>query len=111
MITDIWHDKSIEETLKVFDTPLEGLSSNEANLRIEKYGENKLKEPQKIPGIIRFLSQYHDPMNYLLIGAALLLLAIHPDQLGEPILIGIVLTLNAFYVFRQENQAEKAYDA
>ena len=111
MITDIWHDKSIEETLKVFDTPLEGLSSNEANLRIEKYGENKLKESQKIPGFIRFLSQYHDPMNYLLIGAALLLLAIHPDQLGEPIFIGIVLTLNAFFGFRQENQAEQAMDA
>ena len=53
-----------------FDTPLGGLSSNEAEIRLEKYGENKLREPEKTSAFIRFLSQPR-PLNYLLIGAGL----------------------------------------
>ena len=111
MAVSSWHNKEIEDTLLEFDTPIEGLSSSEAELRIAKYGKNKLQDPVKIPGFIRFLSQYHDPLSYLLIGAALVALAIHPDQPGDAIFIGIVLTANAFFGFWQENQAEQAMDA
>jgi len=94
-----------------FDTPLGGLSSTEAGKRLEKYGENKLREPEKTSAFIRFLSQYHDPLNYLLIGAGLLALATHPDQPGDAIFIGIVLTANAFFGFWQENKAEQEMGA
>jgi len=94
-----------------FDTPLGGLSSTEAAKRLEKYGENKLREPVKTSAILRFLSQYHDPLNYLLIGAGLLALATHPDQPGDAIFIGIVLTANAFFGFWQENKAEQEMGA
>ena len=79
-----WHTKSGEEVLSELDTPLGGLTSQEAENRLEKYGENKLREPDKVPAFIRFLSQYHDPLNYLLIGAGLLALATHPINLEMP---------------------------
>ena len=88
-----------------------GLSSNEAQVRLDKYGENKLREPEKTPAFIRFLSQYHDPLNYLLIGAGLLALATHPDKPGDAIFIAIVLTANAFFGFWQENKAEQEMGA
>ena len=107
----MWHTKSGEETLLEMDTPLGGLSSEDALLRQQKYGKNKLSEPEKTSAIIRFLSQYHDPLNYLLIGAGLLALATHPDQPGDAIFIGIVLTANAFFGFWQENKAEQEMGA
>ena len=111
MTSTLWHTKSGEETLSEFNTPLAGLSSNEAQVRLDKYGENKLREPEKTPAFIRFLSQYHDPLNYLLIGAGLLALATHPDQPGDAIFIAIVLTANAFFGFWQENKAEQEMGA
>ena len=107
----IWHTESSEDVLSEFDTPLGGLSSSEAAIRLEKYGENKLREPVKTSAILRFLSQYHDPLNYLLMGAGLLALATHPDQPGDAIFIGIVLTANAFFGFWQENKAEQEMGA
>ena len=57
------------------------------------------------------MSQYNDPLNYLLIGAALVALAIKPDHPGDAIFIFIVLTANAFFGYWQENQAEQAMDS
>ena len=111
MSETLWHTKSGDEVITEFDTPLGGLSSKEAENRLEKYGENKLREPEKTSAFIRFLSQYHDPLNYLLIGAGLLALATHPDQPGDAIFIAIVLTLNAFFGFWQENKAEQEMGA
>ena len=59
----LWHTKTGEEVLSELDTPLGGLSSEEAEMRLGKYGENKLREPDKVPAFIRFLSQYHDPLQ------------------------------------------------
>ena len=47
----------------------------------------------------------------MLIGAGLLALATHPDQPGDAIFIGIVLTANAFFGFWQENKAEQEMGA
>ena len=106
-----WHDKDFEDVLLELDTPIEGLSSQEAQSRLDKYGQNKLAEPEKTSAFMKFLSQYHDPLNYLLMGAALVALAIHPEQPGDAIFIAIVLTANAFFGYWQENQAEQAMDA
>ena len=57
------------------------------------------------------MSQYNDPLNYLLIAAALVALAIKPDHPGDAIFIFLVLTANAFFGFWQEGQAEQAMDA
>ena len=107
----MWHTKSGEEVLSEFDTPLGGLTSNEADIRLEKHGENKLREPERVSAFFRFISQYHDPLNYLLMGAGLLALATHPDQPGDAIFIGIVLTANAFFGYWQENKAEQEMGA
>ncbi len=111
MDDNIWHSKQIDELMLDFDTPKTGLSTEEANLRLEKYGQNKLKEPEKTSAFIRFISQYNDPLNYLLMGAAVLALIIHPDKPGDSIFIALVLSANAFFGFWQENKAEQEMGA
>ncbi len=106
-----WHDVSESDTFLNLDTQPEGLNSNEVELRRKTYGENKLQEPAKTPSWLRFLSQYNDPLNYLLIGAALIALAINPDHPGDAIFIFLVLTANAVFGFWQEGQAEQAMDS
>ncbi|MDE0869701.1 MAG: cation-transporting P-type ATPase, partial [Candidatus Poseidoniaceae archaeon] len=93
------------------DTDLNGLTEEEVQARRSLHGRNKLKEPEKTSSLLRFFSQYHDPLNYLLITAAVVALLIHPDQPGDAIFIFIVLTANATFGFWQEGQAEQAMDA
>ena len=49
---NLWHTMSTEDVLTELDTPLGGLSASEAELRLEKFGENKLIEPVKTPAFI-----------------------------------------------------------
>ena len=106
-----WHSIDDEELYKILETSPQGLSSKEVEIRHAKYGANKLEEPEKTPAFLRFLSQYNDPLAIILMLAAVLALAIHPDKPGDAIFIFTVLTANAFFGFWQENQAEQAMDA
>ena len=106
-----WHDLNSDEIIHTLDTNKDGLSDAEVLKRRGKHGRNKLKEPEKTSALLRFLSQYNDPLNYLLIGAALIALAIKPDHPGDAIFIFIVLTANATFGYWQEGQAEQAMDA
>ena len=106
-----WHDLNPDETIHALDTDLNGLTEQEVKNRRSIHGKNKLKEPEKTSSLLRFFSQYHDPLNYLLIAAAIVALLIHPEQPGDAIFIFIVLTANATFGFWQEGQAEQAMDA
>ena len=102
---EYWHNLSIEDSLVAQQSSESGISSGEVIKRRKRYGSNKLDEPEKTSAFLRFISQYNDPLNYLLIGAALVALAIKPDHPGDAIFIFLVLTANAFFGYWQENQA------
>ena len=106
-----WHTLAIDDCVTVLDSSTEGIRPSDVTKRQQKYGFNKLAEPEKTSAFMRFISQYNDPLNYLLIGAALVALAIHPDAPGDAIFIFLVLTANAFFGFWQEGQAELAMDS
>ena len=42
------HDKTIEEVFKELDTSEQGLTENEAESRLKKYGPNEIKQVKKI---------------------------------------------------------------
>ena len=108
---DNWHNLEPLDVMIEFDVQRTGLSDAEVITRRGKYGENKLAEPERVPGWKRFLSQYNDPLNYLLIGAAIVALLIHPDEPGDAIFIFMVLTANAYFGYWQEGQAEQAMES
>ena len=108
---DVWHSMTVDECYAAQDSTSTGLNPSEIEPRRIKFGQNKLDEPEKTPAWLRFISQYNDPLNYLLMGAALVAFAINPDHPGDAIFIMLVLTANAFFGFWQEGQAEQAMDS
>ena len=106
-----WHAQSSEEVAAVLHSGPQGLDDHQIFEVRERSGWNRLETKQAEPAWKRFLEQYNDPLNFLLIGAALIALAIHPDEPGDAIFIFIVLTANAFFGFWQEGQAEQAAEA
>ncbi len=93
-----------------------GLSTGEALERKQKYGDNKLREKKKKGLIARFLSQFKDVMVLILIVAAIISFTIvvvekNWGELFEPLLILLIVVLNAVMGVYQEGKAEKAMDA
>ena len=98
----------IEEILKQYSTQKEGLSSAEANARLEKYGLNKLEEQKKESPLKLFLSQFLDVLIFMLIIAAIAsyMIGNHLDA----IVILVVVIINSIIGFIQEYRAENAME-
>ena len=47
--------KDTDEIINILNTSLEGLSDEEAENRLRKYGKNELREKKKTPKIVLFL--------------------------------------------------------
>ena len=117
----MFETKSSKEVLQELNSNVEqGLSSQEAGERLIKYGFNKLPEKKKTPLFLVFLSQFNDPMIFILLAAALLSVAIsifntvkngESFDFADPIIILGVCVLNAIIGTVQENKAEKSLEA
>ncbi|TFF97722.1 MAG: HAD family hydrolase [Promethearchaeota archaeon] len=110
------HHKSIEELYKNFDTNEKGLSSSEAELRLNEYGKNELTTTKKTSPVLLFLNQFRDLLVIILIAAGLItaligLLENDQSVIIEIIAIAVVIILNALLGFYQEYSAEKAIEA
>ncbi len=119
--------QSTEEVLQGLDTNAGGLTTEQAQKRLEKYGPNKLKEAEKVSMFRRFLNQLKDPMLIILMIAAAVSAAttvIDFLQLPQPRDIGhlteglvevgiilVVVLLNAILGVIQESKAEAAIEA
>lgn len=93
-----------------------GLTLGEAKLRLEKNGENRLKEKKKKSLASRFFDQFKDVMIIILIIAAIISFGVivierNWSELFEPALILIIVILNAIMGVYQEGKAEKALEA
>ena len=62
--------EEIDKVLAETGTSREGLTSAEAEKRLETYGKNKLAEPEKATLLQRFFAQLKDPMLIILLIAA-----------------------------------------
>lgn len=111
-----WHNISIEETIKILESSISnGLSSDEANKRIIKYGKNILKEKKKKSLLHRFILQFADFMIIILLLAAFIsflgsYIEGKPNYI-EPLIILIIITLNAILGLIHESKAEHSLEA
>lgn len=93
-----------------------GLTEEQAREARSRYGENKLKEKKKKTMLQRFLDQFKDVMILILIAAAIVSFVVactegDPKEFFEPVLILLIVVLNAVMGVLQESKAEKALDA
>ena len=108
------HLSPISAVSEHFKSSEKGITSAEAQSRIEKYGKNKLVEAKKETIIQRFLKQLADPMIIILLVAAAIsavTAAIEGEAPTDVFIILFVVILNSVLGVIQESKAEKAIDA
>lgn len=95
-----------KEVFLKLNSSLNGLSEDEAQERLKKYGLNYLEKEKKLSGLKIFLSQFNDVIIYILGIAIIISLVLH--EIIDSIVIGAILFLNACFGFIQEYKAEKS---
>lgn len=103
-----------EQVMKDLDAVPEGLTSDEASKRLEKYGKNELAKPKGKSLIRRFLEQLSDPMIIILLVAAVvsgITAAYANESFADVFIILFVVIINAVLGVYQESKAEKAIEA
>jgi Ca2+-transporting ATPase len=115
------HSKEISELVKDLNTSLEmGISEQEANSRLEKFGFNELRVTKKVSPWKILLNQFKDFLVYLLFFAIAVSLIIgfyelftggEPSEFLDALVILIILIANAILGFYQEYKAEKALES
>ncbi len=92
----------------------QGLSSGEAKERLNRFGENALRGKPPKTFWMRFFQQFLDVMILILIAAAAVSLSVafyEGHGFIEPMLILLIVVLNAALGALQEGRAEKALEA
>ncbi len=110
----MWYNDSISKLLKDNLTRAEGLNEQEAQERLRRDGENKLEEAKKKNLFMRFLSALSDRMTLVLMVAALISFItgyISGEGYADPIIILLIVMLNAVISLMQESRAEKSLEA
>ncbi|MBQ4346956.1 MAG: HAD-IC family P-type ATPase, partial [Firmicutes bacterium] len=111
------HSENKEELIKAYQTDKEkGLEPEAIRKLLSQHGENRLREKRKKTNLERFADQFKDVMIIILLAAAAVSfgIAIHEGEAREffePILILIIVIINAVMGVMQESKAEKALDA
>ena len=109
-----WHNLPIHEVLEFLNVDKKrGLNPDQIAQRKKQYGDNVLTEEENKSLLQRFFDQFKDITIFILIVAALIsfLIALIEQEKGafvEPILIIVIVVLNAIMGLTQENKAQKA---
>lgn len=102
----MYYDEAADAVLKALNTSEAGLSSEEAENRLEKYGKNELKEEEKTSVVKLFLSQFKSFLIVILVVAALVSAAL--GELIDAFVIMFTVFLAGVLGFVQEYRAEES---
>ena len=111
--------QEIAEVFKNISSSENGLSSQEAEKRLEQNGKNKLKEGKKKTILQRIIEQLSDPMIIILIVAAVVSAVTEWFESGsfhfvfptDTVIILVVVIINTVLGVIQESKAEAAIEA
>ena len=110
-----WHSISGKECMQRLSTDdKKGLSDKAAAERLAKYGKNQLDQKKKHGVVYKFLSQFADFMVLILLAAAgisFVTAFMSGEDFTDPIMILLIVVLNAAVGTVQECRAENAIDA
>ncbi len=106
----MWFSKSIDQVLEELDVnPVTGLSEQEAETRISKFGANQLRVKKKKSILLLFLGQLNDALIYVLFGAVLITFLM--GEYIDGVIILLVILINGILGVAQEVKAGNAIEA
>lgn len=111
-----WHTKKLDDILNELESNAEyGLTEKQVTENLTKYGDNTLKEKKKTNLLTKFLVQFNDFMIVVLITAAFTSFMVSyingEKDILDPIIILIIIIINAILGLVQESKAEKSIEA
>ena len=101
-----FYSLSPEEVLRLLGTSPQGLSGEEAAVRLEKYGPNQLAEAKKISPVVIFLRQFASLLMLILLVATVV--SYISGETLDAVVILVILLACGVLGFIQEYRAEKA---
>lgn len=104
-----WHTKGIKETLELLRTNTLGLTEEEVEKRLKKYGPNILVEKKKRSLLSIFIYQFKNFLTILLVVA--FIISIFTQPLSHSIVLLVVILVNVFMGFSLEYKAERALES
>jgi magnesium-transporting ATPase (P-type) len=107
-VDDPW-SRSPDEVLEAVGSRAEGLTEEESERRLQRFGPNRLAPPKPVPWWRRTLAQFDDILIYILLVAAAFK-AILGDWVDFAVILGVAV-INAAIGLVQEGRAERALDA
>jgi len=106
--TERWYQMSDADVARRLEVdPARGLSTAEAQARLQKFGPNRLAGKKKESGWQTFLRQYRDFMQIILLAAAAINLVFTRDVRTSVMLV-VLTVANAVMGLRQESKAEES---
>ncbi len=104
------HQLPVHEVLLLLETEASrGLTHEEASRRLRRYGANVLPLIRQHGPLLQFLLQFHHPLIYILLAAAVIT-ALLGEWVDSSVIFGVVL-VNAIVGYLQEARAERALEA
>jgi cation-transporting ATPase F len=108
--TSTWHSLAGDALINRLGSDLaQGLSSIAAQEKLTQHGENRLTPRRSKSPLRLFLSQFHQPLVYILLLSAIVTAALE-EWVDSSVIFGVVL-INALIGFIQEHNALRAINA
>ena len=104
-----WHAKPVEDALEELQADALGLTDEEVEQRVQKYGLNELKEAKRVTPLQIFINQFKDIFVIMLLIATSISFAL--GETTDAITIAAIVVLNSIVGFVQEYRSEKAMEA
>jgi magnesium-transporting ATPase (P-type) len=105
----IWYRSTVEDVYSLLESGSEGISGDEAELRLSKYGYNEVETRKKHGPLYKFAKQFNSPLIYVLLAASIVTFFLE-EYADTAVIMGVVLA-NAIIGFVQENKAENALES
>ncbi|WP_415844533.1 cation-transporting P-type ATPase [Stutzerimonas zhaodongensis] len=107
--TNCWHARQADEALRELETSNTGLTHEQVQERLYRYGPNRLDEAKPASVLQRLMRHLNNVLLYVLIAAALVT-ALMGHWVDTFVILAVVV-LNVAIGFVQEGKAEKALQA
>ncbi len=107
--TEPWYRLPVEEAIRLLESSLQGLSPEEVQARLRRFGPNQIERRRGPSPLVLFLRQFESPLVYVLVAAGIVTALV--AEYVDTIVILVVVIVNAIIGYVQESKAAAAMEA